>query len=60
MDALEAAVVVDFPLRGERIAVTSPGDRIPSHGVDMLAQRFAYDLIRTDRRRGMNVHPASP
>ena len=51
-------VSVDFPLRGEWVAVTSPGDRIPSHGTDMLGQRFAYDFIRTDRRRGLNVHPA--
>ncbi len=59
MDELEGAVVVKFPLRGEWIAITSPGDRVPSHGVDMLAQRFAYDFIRTDRRRGLNVHPGS-
>ena len=26
----------------------------------MLGQRFAYDLIRTDRRPGLNVHPGSP
>jgi hypothetical protein len=58
-DELEGAVSVDYPLRGEWIAVTSPGDRIPSHGVDMLSQRYAYDFIRTDRRRGLHVHPAS-
>ena len=41
---LEGAVVVEFPLRGERwVAVTTPGDRIPSHGVNMLGQRYAYD-----------------
>jgi hypothetical protein len=58
-DDLGAAVSVDFPLRGEWVAVTSPGDRIPSHGTDQLAQRFAYDFIRIDRRKGMNVHPGS-
>jgi murein DD-endopeptidase MepM/ murein hydrolase activator NlpD len=42
------------------VAVTSPADRIPSHGTDMLGQRFAYDFVRTDRRRGLNVHPGSP
>ena len=56
-DELAGPVVVESPLRGEWIAVTSPGDRIPSHGVDMLGQRYAYDFIRTDRRRGLNVHP---
>jgi hypothetical protein len=31
---LEGAVVVEFPLRGDHwVAVTTPGDRIPSHGL---------------------------
>lgn len=51
-------VVVDFPLRGEWVAFNSPGDRIPSHGTDMLGQRFAFDFVRVDRRRGWHVHPA--
>ena len=55
---LENAMVVDFPLRGEWIAFNSPADRIPSHGTDMLGQRFAYDFIRVDRRKGWHVHPA--
>ena len=55
---LENAVVVDFPLRGEWVAFNSPGDRVPSHGTDMLGQRFAYDFIRVDRRKGWHVHPA--
>jgi murein DD-endopeptidase MepM/ murein hydrolase activator NlpD len=56
---LEGAVVVDFPLRGERwVAVNTPGDRIPSHGTDMLGQRFAYDLLMVDSRKGLRYHPA--
>lgn len=56
---LDGALVVDFPLRGEGwMAVTSPGDRIPSHGTDMLGQRYAYDLLRVDGRRGAHFHPA--
>ena len=55
---LEQAVVVDFPLRGEWVAFNSPGDRIPSHGTDMLGQRFAYDFVRVDRRKGWHIHPA--
>lgn len=57
---LDDAIVVDFPLRGEGwVAVTTPGDRIPSHGTDMLGQRFAYDLLKVDGRRGVHFHPAS-
>ena len=56
---LEGAVVVEFPLRGERwVAVNTPGDRIPSHGTDMLGQRFAYDLLQVDSRRSLRDHPA--
>ena len=55
---LENAVLVDFPLRGEWHAFNSPADRIPSHGTDMLGQRFAFDFIRVDRRKGWHVHPA--
>jgi hypothetical protein len=48
---LERAVIVDFPLRGEGwVAVNTPGDRIPSHGTDLLGQRFAYDLLKVDAR----------
>ena len=50
-------VVVDFPLRGEGwVAVTSPADRIPSHGTNILGQRFAFDFLRTDGRG--HYHPA--
>ena len=57
---LAAAVVVDFPLRGEDwVAVNSPADRIPSHGVDILGQRYAFDFVRVDGRRP-GFHPRSP
>ena len=57
-DELARAVVVDLPLRGEWVAVTTPAHRIPSHGTDMLAQRYAYDLLRVDgNRSGMNLYP---
>jgi hypothetical protein len=55
---LGGAVVVGFPLRGEWVAVTTPAHRIPSHGTDMLGQRYAYDFVRTDRRAGVHLHPA--
>lgn len=44
-------VIVEFPLRGEGwVAVNSPADRIPSHGTDMLGQRYAFDFLRADGR----------
>jgi hypothetical protein len=55
---LDDPVVVELPLRGEWTVERSPADRIPSHGTDLFGQRYAYDLIRTDRRRGAHGHPA--
>jgi murein DD-endopeptidase MepM/ murein hydrolase activator NlpD len=54
---LAGARVVDFPLRGEWMAAHTPADRIPSHGTDMLGQRYAFDLIRFDPRKGSEYHP---
>ena len=52
-------VVVEFPLRGEGwMAVTTPAFRVPSHGTDMLGQRFAYDFVKVDERPGAHFHPA--
>ena len=56
---LEGARSVDFPLRGEWRAVQTPASRIPSHGTDMLGQRYAFDLMRFDPTSGSRYHPAS-
>jgi hypothetical protein len=59
-DAMRHPVVVDFPLRGEGwMAVTTPAHRVPSHGTDLLGQRYAFDFVRVDDRPGVHVHPAS-
>jgi murein DD-endopeptidase MepM/ murein hydrolase activator NlpD len=50
-DELADPIVVELPLRGGWVAGTSPADRIPSHGTDVLAQRYAFDFVRTDARR---------
>jgi hypothetical protein len=55
---LDDPAVVELPLRGEWSIERSPADRIPSHGTDLLGQRYAYDLVRTDHRRGFHLHPA--
>ena len=58
-DELANPVVVDFPLRGEGwVAVNSPANRIPSHGTDMLGQRYAYDFLRVDQRKRHHYHAA--
>lgn len=53
-------VVVEFPLRGEWVASHTPAEKVPSHGVDQLGQRYAYDFLRIDRNRdGWNFCRAS-
>lgn len=47
------ALMVRFPLKGEWIAVNTPGARIPSHGTNFFAQRYAYDFNMTD----VNANP---
>ncbi len=58
MGELDDAVVVALPLGGEWSVERTPAYRIPSHGTDVLGQRYAYDLVRTDHRPGLHLHPA--
>jgi hypothetical protein len=51
--------VVDFPLRGEWVAVNTPAKRIPSHGTDALGERYAFDFLRIDRRKGFHFYRGS-
>jgi murein DD-endopeptidase MepM/ murein hydrolase activator NlpD len=51
-------VVVRFPLRGEWVAVRTPAHRIPSHGTQLFGQRYAFDFVRPDHRKGLHLHPA--
>lgn len=55
---LGRAAPIGFPLRGEWMALRTPADRVPTHGTDRFAQRYAYDLWRVDGRAG-GYHPAS-
>jgi hypothetical protein len=50
--------VVRFPLRGEWVAVRTLAHRIPSHTTEMLGQRYAFDFVRPDQRKGLHLHPA--
>jgi len=43
-------VVVDFPLRGEWITPNTPGSKVPSHGTDILGQRYAFDFVGIDSK----------
>lgn len=53
-------LVVPFPLRGEWVAAHTPAHRVPSHGTDLFAQTFAYDLVRFDPTRMGAFHQSGP
>jgi hypothetical protein len=59
MLSLDNAVAVEFPLRGEWVAIQTPAERVPSHGTELFGQRYAFDFVRLDRgsnlpyRRGL-------
>jgi hypothetical protein len=44
-------IAVEFPLRGEWVAYHTPAERVPSHGIDQLGQRYAFDFLRIERNR---------
>ena len=48
---MDNPIIVEFPLRGEWKAANSPGDKVPSHGTNKLATRYAYDFIQVDWNR---------
>lgn len=45
-------IIVKPPLKGEWVAINTPGDKIPSHGTDSLGQRYAYDFFQIDSQSG--------
>lgn len=45
---LSGAPVLAFPLKGEWRATNTPADRVPSHGTEYFAQRYALDFVRMD------------
>lgn len=47
MDGLQP-IVVKAPVKGEWLTPNTPGSRIPSHGSNQLATRYAYDFIQVD------------
>ena len=48
MSEMNSPVKIEFPLRGEWNAIVSPADKIPSHGTNRLATRYAFDFIQVD------------
>jgi len=43
-------IEVSLPFSGRWRAINSPARRVPSHGVDLLGQRYAIDFVGVDAR----------
>ncbi len=51
---------IDFPLRGEWTAAHTPAEKVPSHGVDVFGQTYAFDFVRIDwGKQGFVTHGKS-
>ncbi len=44
----EQSITIEFPLRGEWLAPTTPAKKIPSHGTDRMGLRYAFDFLQVD------------
>lgn len=60
MNEFENSIIVEFPLRGEWMALNTPGKQIPSHGTDQLGQRYAYDFLQVNwEKSGLHFYGPS-
>jgi hypothetical protein len=48
---VEHGIVLSLPFEGLWLARNSPARRVPSHGTDLLGERYAIDFVAVDRRR---------
>ena len=49
-------IVISLPFAGPWLARNSPARRVPSHGTDLLGERYAIDFIGVDNRRRTADH----
>lgn len=53
------AVTIEFPLRGEWVAPTTPAKRIPSHGTNRMGLKYAFDFLQVDQNNMNKFYDAS-
>lgn len=49
-------IVLSLPFEGWWLAQNSPARRVPSHGTDLLGERYAIDFVAVDHRRRTADH----
>jgi hypothetical protein len=47
---MRAEVILSLPFAGRWLAQNSPARRVPSHGTDLLGERYAIDFVAVDHR----------
>jgi hypothetical protein len=48
---MRSEIVLSLPFTGRWLAQNSPARRIPSHGTDLLGERYAIDFVAVDHHR---------
>lgn len=48
MDPFKSPIRIEFPLRGEWQAPTTPVKRVPSHGTNRMGMRYAFDFVQVN------------
>ena len=46
----QSSIILSLPFAGRWLAQNSPSRRIPSHGTDLLGERYAIDFVAVDHR----------
>jgi hypothetical protein len=48
MDVFNNAIRIEFPLRGEWQAPTTPVRQVPSHGTNRMGMSYAFDFVQVN------------
>jgi hypothetical protein len=51
-------IVLNLPFAGRWLVQNSPARRVPSHGTDLLGERYAIDFVGVDSRRRTSTFPS--
>ena len=57
-DSSPKGIVLELPFTGRWLVQNSPARRVPSHGTDLLGERYAIDFVGVDSRRRTSELPS--
>ncbi|GEN87581.1 hypothetical protein MKY30_19155 [Oceanobacillus sp. FSL W8-0428] len=56
MDNKPKPVVIEFPLRGEWNAPTTPAKKVPSHGTNRMGLQYAFDFLQLNWKHSLKLY----